>query len=355
MNIRNCIKDLKPYIPGTLKDGAIKLASNENPLGISPVAQKAIMESAGSVSLYPDGGCIKLKHALAEKHSLSPDNFIVGNGSDEVLVLITGAYIEADSNAVTSESTFSEYTFATKLFGGQMRYAPMRNGCFQLEKIASLIDKKTKIVFLCNPNNPTGTYFNEASLQNFINTIPDTTLIVLDEAYLEYTTVNDFPKSIDLISDRNNVIILRTFSKIYGLAGLRVGYGISNPSIIVDLNKTREPFNVNSLAQAAAYAALQDTEFVNQSRELNEKGKLFLYKEFEALGLPYFPTQANFIATDIGMECVSAFERLMELGVTIRPLKNFGLNESIRVTISTHEQNSLFINCLKKVIRSGTL
>lgn len=303
------------------------------------------------MSLYPDGACVKLKNALAAKYSLSPENFIVGNGSDEILVLIAGAYIEPGTNAVTSETTFSEYTFATRLFGGQMKYAQMREGCFQLDTIASLIDNNTRIVFLCNPNNPTGTYFSDSELKSFMSKVPENVLVVIDEAYFEYTTAEDYPKSLELLKNRSNVIVLRTFSKIYGLAGLRVGYGISNPAVITDLNKTREPFNVNSLAQTAAIAALDDTEFVERSRTTNGDGKKYLYEALTALGLPYFQTQANFIFTEIGVNCVTAFEQLMEMGVTIRPMIGFGHPEAIRVTIGTREQNEFFINCLKKIVK----
>jgi len=350
MKIRECLKDMVPYSPGKLKPGAIKLASNENPLGMSPKAAAALQQSIGSISLYPDGACVKLKNALSKKHNLGNINFCVGNGSDEVLVLIAGAYIEPGDNAVTSQTTFSEYTFATKLFGGTMKYAPMVDGCFQLDAIASLIDTSTKLVFLCNPNNPTGTSFSNDSLQAFMKKVPKDTLVILDEAYREYVDRSDFPDSISLLNEYDNVIILRTFSKIYGLAGLRVGYGIARPEVITDMEKTRAPFNVNSLAQAAAYAALDDTDFVKKSRAINHEGKIYLYASFDKLGLKYYKTDANFILVYINQDCVAAFETMMALGITVRPLGSFGINDAIRVTIGTPEQNEFFVRCLERVL-----
>jgi len=350
MKIRECLKDLIPYSPGKLKPGAIKLASNENPLGMSPKARETFLQAADTISLYPDGACVKLKNALAEKYTLAPGNFSVGNGSDEVLVLIAGAYIEPGDNAVTSDVTFSEYTFATKLFGGTMKYAPMNEGCFQLDAIAALIDSRTKIVFLCNPNNPTGTYFTNEALRAFMKKVPQETLVVLDEAYREYVDASDFPDSVALLKEYSNMIVLRTFSKIYGLAGLRVGYGISSTQIVTDMEKTRTPFNVNSVAQATALAAIDDTEFVTRSRAVNREGKTYLYTSFDRLGLKYYKTEANFIFVYINQDCTAAFEKLMGLGVTIRPMRSFGILDAIRVTIGTPEQNEFFIRSLKSIL-----
>jgi histidinol-phosphate aminotransferase len=350
VNIRECLKEMVPYTQGKYKAGAIKLASNENPLGISPKAREAIGLALSNVSLYPDGACTGLKSALGKKYSLLSSNFSVGNGSDEIILLIAAAYIEAGDNAITSETTFSEYAFATKLFGGSIRYAPMRNGLFPLDQIASMVDNKTKIIFLCNPNNPTGTYFSETKLVEFIKKVPTDVLIVVDEAYIEYADASDIPDSIKLLKQFQNVVILRTFSKIYGLAGVRVGYGIGNPAIILDLEKARAPFNVNSLSQVAAVAALDDNDFVKLSRNINSEGKIYLYASFERLALKYYPTQSNFILIYINQDCTAAFEKLMSLGVTIRPLKSFGLNDAIRVTVGTAEQNEFFIRCLEKII-----
>ena len=351
MKLRECLKDLVPYVPGKLKAGAIKLASNENPLGVSPKARDAMIACASKMSIYPDGGTVRLRSTLSEKLGVSPEQIIVGNGSDEVLVFIGGAYISAGDNAVTSMSTFSEYTFATRLFGGEIRYSPMVNGTFQLDAMLKLIDSRTKLVFVCNPNNPTGTYIDEAELVDFIEKVPSDVLVVLDEAYDEYVNPTRGVKSIALLNRFPNIIILRTFSKIYGLGGLRVGYGIASTAVIADLQKTREPFNVNAMAQEAAVAALEDDAFVAQSLSVNEAGKAFLYAAFDRLGLSYWKTEANFIFVNIGIDCIEAFETLMEMGVTIRPMKGFGFPQAIRITVGTAEQNAFFVDCLERILK----
>ncbi|MFQ3620784.1 MAG: histidinol-phosphate transaminase [Spirochaetales bacterium] len=352
MKLRKSLSTIVPYSPGKLKEGAIKLASNENPLGPSPKAIKRLQAMASQVYLYPDAGAVKLRDALASRLGVERENLIVGNGSDEVLCLITGAYIEEGDVAVTSEHTFSEYTFATVLFGGQMRYAPMQQGRFDLEAILNRVDGRTKIIFLCNPNNPTGTSFGEQEFLKFMERVPKEVLVVSDEAYREYVDRQDFPNTIRHLAQYPNLVVLRTFSKIYGLAGLRVGYGVGAQETISDFFKTKTPFNVNLLAQEAALAALEDEEFVQNSITSNQEGKEFLYKEFERLGLFYYPTDANFICVQVKRDSMEVFQKVMDLGVTIRPLRSFQLNDWIRVTIGTEEQNRTFIACLEKVLKA---
>ena len=305
---------------------------------------------APQVYLYPDAAAVRLREATAAKLGVKPENLIFGNGSDEVLCLIAGAYIEEGDNAVTSEKTFSEYTFATVLFGGKMKYAPMRDGRFDLGAIADLVDAGTRIAFLCNPNNPTGTVFSHRELTAFLGRVPGDVLVVCDEAYFEYTGNGDFPDSISLMEKYPNLVILRTFSKIYGLAGLRVGYGIAREEVVLDLLKAKTPFNVNILAQEAALAALEDDDFVRRSVSVNAEGKAYLYGEFRRLGLEYYPTEANFICVRVGKDCMEVFQKIMDMGVTIRPMKSFGMMDRIRVTIGTPEQNRIFIDCLEKVL-----
>ncbi|MCX7788767.1 MAG: histidinol-phosphate transaminase [Spirochaetes bacterium] len=352
MKLRKTLEHIVPYSPGTLKEGAIKLASNENPLGPSPKAIARIKEMATTVSLYPDAGVGKLRDAVAKKLGMERDNLIFGNGSDEVLCLITGAYIEEGDNTVTSEHTFSEYTFATVLFGGKVKYAPMKDGRFDLTKLLEVVDSRTKIVFLCNPNNPTGTSFGEKEFRAFMERLPSSILVVSDEAYREYVERPDFPDTLRMIPQYPNLVVLRTFSKIYGLAGLRVGYGVGSKEVIADFYKTKTPFNVNLLAQEAALAALEDEEFVKLSVETNRKGKSYLYQEFDRLGLKYYPTDANFVCVHVGRDSVEVFRTIMELGVTIRPLRSFQLNEWIRVTIGTEDQNRKFVKCLEQALRT---
>jgi histidinol-phosphate aminotransferase len=350
MKIRENVKNIKPYIPGVLKPGAVKLASNENPLGVSRVVQKAVKEYLNNIALYPDGGCVELKKKLADKYQLKPENFIIGNGSDEIFLFIAGLLIEPGDEMITSECTFSEYTFSTLMYDGVPVYVPIKDGKYQLNEFLKRLTPKTKLIFIANPNNPTGTYLKQKELASFMEKISDNVLVVIDEAYCEYVDAKDYPDAIALQKQFKNLLITRTFSKIYGLAGLRIGYAVGDAGLIDNLNKTREPFNVNAVAQVAAIAALADGNFVTKSIRNNRKGKKYLYAEFDKLGLKYFKSAANFIYVEIGIDCLEAFQKLMDLGVTIRPMKSFGQDKAIRVTIGTPEQNELFIQCLKQIL-----
>ncbi len=351
MQYREVLKNIKPYIPGKLKSGAIKLASNENPLGSSPMALQAIRKYLDKISLYPDGSCVELKAKLAKKYKLKPENIILGNGSDEIFLFIAGLLIEPGDQMVTSECTFSEYEFAVRLFGGEPVFAPIHDGRYQLKKIAEKVNNQTKVIFLANPNNPTGTYFSESELTWLLDNISPDILVVVDEAYCEYVQAKDYPDSVKLLAKYKNLLVTRTFSKIYGLAGLRVGLALGDSELIANLNKTREPFNVNSVAQIAAAAALSDKVFIMKSLKNNLTGKKYLYKELTKLGLKYYQTEANFVFVYLNMDCMQAFEKLMALGVTVRPMKSFGVNNAIRVTIGTPVQNKKFIDLLKKIIK----
>jgi histidinol-phosphate aminotransferase len=352
MRVRSILGKMSPYVPGKLQPGAIKLASNENPLGPSPLGMKAARGCIEGANLYPDGAAAALKTRIAARLSersglpIETESIVVGNGSDELIQLCAAATVEPGTNVVTSEVTFSEYTYAGTLFGGEMRYAPLKAGGFDLDAIAGLVDSKTAIVYLCNPNNPTGTYFSEKKLTAFLESVPADLPVVSDEAYIEYVTAGDYPKTIQLRKKFPNLILLRTFSKIYGLAGFRVGYGIAEPGFISELDKVRPPFNVNIVAQAAAIAALDDEDFLARSRNLVAEGKPLLYRGLEKLGLEYYPSESNFICLDAGKDCMAVFESIMAKGVTIRPLKGFGLKTWIRVTVGTKEQNKLFLDAL---------
>jgi len=346
MILRRALQDMEPYVPGRHLPGAIKLASNENPLGPSPLGLEALRDAAGQTSLYPDGACTRLVAKVAERLERAPSEIIVGNGSDEVIVLAAAAYVESGTNTVTSEHTFSEYAFATKLFGGVVRRAAMAEGQFQLEGILRLCDGATRIVWLCNPNNPTGTHFGVGALNSFLAEVSPTVRVVVDEAYNEYAVAENYPDAARLVSQHPNLLVLRTFSKIYGLAGLRVGYGVAQSQVIEDLSKARAPFPVNSLAQVAAAAALDDEDFLRRSRACNEEGKVRLMEGMRELGLEPVPTQANFVFVEVGMDGTTVFQRMMERGVTVRPLKSFGFPTAIRVTVGTAPQNEKFLECL---------
>ncbi len=353
MKVRPSLASMQPYVPGELKPGIVKLASNENPFGPSPEAIETIRRDAASVHLYPDQHAHRLRQKLAQKYSVNDNQLLIGNGSDEIMVMIAGTYLQHGSTAVTAAGTFSTYAFATLLFGGHMRTVPLAAGRFDLDGIAATIDERTDLIFVCNPNNPTGTYVNHEELARFLARIPEHPLVVVDEAYAEFVTAGDFPRSIELLAEFENLLILRTFSKIYGLAGLRVGYAIGREQVMSDLGKVKQPFNVGLLAQAAAASAIDDHEFVKTSISNNEAGRDYLYAELSRLGLPFYDTQANFICFDTGLDAAKIFHRIMELGVTIRPLTSFGMPTSVRVTIGTPEQNRLFVECLETALEES--
>ncbi|HUX14352.1 MAG TPA: histidinol-phosphate transaminase [Spirochaetia bacterium] len=350
MKVRPSVASMQPYVPGELKPGAVKLASNENPFGPSPEAIATIRRDAASVHLYPDQHAHRLRQKLAQKYSVNENQLLIGNGSDEIMTMIAGTYLQHGSTALTSAGTFSTYAFAALLFGGHMKTVPPSEGRFDLVRIAAAVDDSTDLIFVCNPNNPTGTYVSHDELAQFLGRIPEHVLVVIDEAYAEFVTAGDFPRSVELLAEFENLVILRTFSKIYGLAGLRVGYAIGREQVISDLGRVKLPFNVSLIAQAAAASAIDDREFVRASISNNDTGRDYLYAELDRLGLPYYHTQANFICFDSGFDAARIFHRIMELGVTIRPLTSFGMPTSIRVTIGTPEQNRLFVKCLETAL-----
>ena len=359
--MRSCLELIKPYVPGKpveeverelgLKD-IIKMASNENPLGPSSLAVKAMRESLEKMHIYPDGNCFYLKQALAAKLKVAPDQLIFGNGSDEILTFITLAYISPGDEAVMVAPSFSEYDFATRLVGGVPRFVPLTgdNYSYDLEAVLRAVTKKTRLVFICSPNNPTGTIVRKKELDLFVERLPENILLVLDQAYLEYVNEPEHPSGLDYIEKGHPVIALRTFSKIYGLAGLRIGYGIAPTAIISDLNRVREPFNVNAMAQAAAIAALEDSEHLDNSRNLVNKARKQLTEGLAELGLKPVPDQANFCFVDSKVDSKQVFQALLKRGVIVRTGDIFGLPTFIRVTYGTAEQNSRFLTSLKEVL-----
>lgn len=358
---RDCLELIKPYVPGKpveeverelgLKD-VIKLASNENPLGPSPLALEALQRFLERLHYYPDGNCFYLKQLLARKLGVEPGQLVVGNGSDEVLTFLTMAYINPGDEAVMAQPTFSEYEFAMRLAGGIPRYVPLAGGAFSydLEAMDGAINGRTRLVFICSPNNPTGTIVGREALGRFLDGLPPGILVVLDHAYLEYVTDPDHGTGLEWIQQGRPVILLRTFSKIYGLAGLRIGYGIAPAGIIEDLNRVREPFNVNGAAQAAALAALEDGEHLRRSLQLVEDGRRQLTEGLEKLGLAAVPTQANFVFVDIKADSRRVFTALLRRGVIVRTGDIFGYPTYLRVTIGTAEQNSRFLEALQEVL-----
>jgi histidinol-phosphate aminotransferase len=353
------IPRLKPYVPGKpieevqreygLTD-IIKLASNENPLGPSPLAVEAIREAATGVGLYPDASCYELTRELAAHWGVAPENLILGNGSDEILQFIGLAFVRPGDEVLTARPSFVRYEAAAVLNNGVLVETELRGFRFDLGAMAARLSERTRLVFIANPNNPTGTMVTRSELEWFLDRVPDHTVVVMDEAYFEYADAPDYPDSWAYARQGRNVIVLRTFSKIYGLAGLRVGYGMARPELIRLLHQVREPFNVNSVAQAAARASLKDPEQVERSRRVNREGKATLEAAFDALGLPYAPTQANFVLVDVKQDCRAVYEGLLRRGVIVRTGDIFGLPTHLRVTIGTKAENERFLRELRAVL-----
>ena len=359
MKVREEILSIKPYVPGKpiaeVKrelglDDVIKLASNENPLGPSPAGVKAACSAAPELNQYPDGACYELKEALSKHLGVASSQLIVGNGSDEVIKLLAEAFLCPGDEVILGRYTFSEYEFATGLMGGKLVVVDPKDWREDLSAMAEAVTERTRLVFVGNPNNPLGTVVAKREVDALLAKLPQDAILVLDEAYYEYVTDPDYPESIDYVKEGKNVIALRTFSKAYGLAGLRVGYGIAKDEIISALNRVREPFNVNLLAQVAAKAALEDQEHIEKSKQINEEGKAYLYAEFERLGLEYIPTEANFIMVKVGRPSREVFSELLRRGVIIRTGDIFGLDDFIRVSIGLPEENRRFISALSEVL-----
>jgi histidinol-phosphate aminotransferase len=358
--IRPNIGNIKPYIPGMPVEeaerelrisGVIKLASNENPLGPSPKALEVVNKYAKDINLYPDQNCYELNRLLAEKLDMAPENIAVGNGSDELMLLVALAYISAGDEVLISLNTFSTYEMVSRLMEASIVRINLKNYTYDLPAMAEAVGPKTKLIFVCNPNNPTGTMNTRKEMDSFMSKVPKNTIVVIDEAYGEYVESPDYPDSLAYVRDNKNVIVLRTFSKIYGLAGLRVGYAIARPEIIKYMKLVRLPFSVNRLAQIAASAGLSDTDHIKKSVRNNSEGKAYLYKELERLGVPFVKTEANFIFINLNDDADAAFIELMRRGVIVRPLTSFGMPGSIRVTIGTPEQNRKFINALAEFVK----
>lgn len=326
--------------------GLIKLASNENPLGPSPKAIQAMRDAAAQVHLYPDGNAFYLRNELAEKLGVNPDQLIFGNGSNEIIEFVAHALLGPNTNIVVSQYCFAIYPIVAHLTGAECIAVSAKNYGHDLSAMREAINDQTRIVFVANPNNPTGTLAPQKSVRQLIDTVPDHALLVMDEAYFEFL---DTP--VDLLahlSAKPNLLLMRTFSKIHGLAGLRIGYGIGHPDFIAALEKVRQPFNLNTLAQSAARAALADEEHVARTRENNSAGLRYLAKEFAMMGLETIPSHANFVLVKVG-DGQSIFEGLQKLGVITRPMGGYQLPEWIRVTVGTAEENERCVAALREL------
>jgi histidinol-phosphate aminotransferase len=328
------VKDLIPYVPGKpveelerelgIRD-AIKVASNENPLGPSPLALRALAEALFKLNRYPDGDAFYLKHKLAERLKVKPENLIFGNGSNEVIEIVARTFMKPGDEAVMGEFAFIVFPIVAQAVGAKAVISPMPNLNHNLRDMFSRITPKTRAVFIANPNNPTGTMVRRDEVEWFLDKVPEDVIVVIDEAYFDYVDDPDYPNSLDYQNLGKSIITVRTFSKIYGLAGLRLGFGVAQKEIISYMNRVREPFNVNSLAQVAAIAALEDKEHVKKSREVNRVGLEYLAQELQKLRLPFAPSFTNFILVDLGSDPISVYNALLKEGVIVRPVGGYGL------------------------------
>jgi len=331
-------------------DSIIKVASNENPFGPSPLAVAAMQKAIAGVNLYPDGNAFYLKQKLAAKLGIETANLILGNGSNEIIEFVSHALLAPGDDVVVSQFCFAIYPIVAKMFGANLKIVPAKNYGHDLPAMLKAITPKTRIVFVANPNNPTGTLAPREEVIQFVNEVPDDVLIVMDEAYIEF--LDDAVDLVPLVrmGVRKNLILMRTFSKIYGLAGLRIGYGIGNPDLIAALEKTRQPFNINSLAQAAALAALDDDEHVRKTRANNFAGLEFFRRAFHDLKLEFVPSFANFILVRVG-EGQKIFDAMQKQGVIVRPMGGYQLPEWIRISVGTPKENERCLDALKKSLR----
>ena len=364
LHIRPHVAALQPYVPGKPIEEVqrelglpadfeiFKLASNENVLGPSPLAVEAMQAAAAGVWLYPDDTCFALKNALAKHWGLASENFVLGNGSDEIIHFLGLAFLdsEAGDEVVYAHPSFVQYKAAAMIANCAYHAVPLtRDWRHDLRAMKAQINERTKLVFIANPNNPTGTTVTKAELDEFLEGLPPRVLVVLDQAYYEYVEDPQSPKGVEYIED-HNVIVLQTFSKAYALAGLRVGYGIARADLAAYLQQVRGPFNVNTIAQAAALASLSDEGQAERAYNLNQRGKEQMYAGFKDLGLTFAPTEANFILVNVERESKVVFQELLKRGVIVRTGDPFGMPHWIRVTIGTREMNERFISALREIL-----
>jgi len=359
LSVPDYILSIKPYAPGKPLEelereygieGSIKLASNENPLGPSPLAVQAILDAVGKLNRYPDGGGYDLINSISAYQGVSPENIVLGNGSDEIIAMLASALLQPGDEAILPHPSFLIYEIMVRCAGAIPVSVPLTALSINLDKIKERITPGTRMIFLCNPNNPTGTIISKRDFENFLDNIPRQVVVVVDEAYIEFVRDEDCVRSIDYLDSNLALVTLRTFSKAYGLAGLRIGYGVMPGEIAEILNRVRLPFNANSLAQIGAAAALKDEAFLKKTLEVIHKGLGFLWDSLDKMGIKYFPTQANFFLIDVGKDADEIFENMLRQGVIVRSMTSYGYPEYIRINVGLHEENVRFIQALEKVM-----
>jgi histidinol-phosphate aminotransferase len=357
---RKGILKIESYVPGKSIEEVqkefgvkrwIKLASNENLLGPSPKAIAAIRKELPSIYLYPEGPCTVLRKALAEKLGISEKTIVTSNGADNLILMIASAFVNEGEEVMMADPTFSVYTNVTQIMGGKPIQVKLKDFAHDLESMLKKVNRKTKLVFICNPNNPTGTTVSVKAFNHFLSRLPKRVIVVLDEAYGDFAEDAFYPNGLDYIKERKQVIVLRTFSKMYGLAGLRIGYALGREDLVDCLYQVRDPFPVHRLAQVAAVAALNDEDHAIRSIQFVYEGRRYLYKELDRMGLFYVPSEANFIFIDFEKDSGEIFRALLKEGIIIRPGKGWGYPTFARLTIGRMEDNRRFIKALKKVLK----
>lgn len=357
------VRGLHPYQPGKpiaelereygVTD-AIKLASNENPLGPSPCVVEALRNELSQIARYPDGAGYALKQAIAEKYTLNISQITLGNGSNDILELIARTFVAQDDEVIFSQYAFAVYPIATQAVAGKAVVVPASDWGHDLQAMLAAINDRTRLIFIANPNNPTGTWLNSAALYDFLSSVPENIPVVVDEAYFEYASdpahqIADFPNAMAWLDDFPNLIVTRTFSKAYALAGLRIGFSAAHPAIADLLNRVRQPFNANLLAQSAACVALSDDMHLARGLAINAAGVQQLYVGFERIGLSYIRSAGNFICVDVGQNAAPIYQDLLRQGVIVRPVANYGMPNHLRVSVGLPEENERFLRALSSI------
>lgn len=356
------LASLKPYPPGKpieevqrehgIKE-VTKLASNENPYGPSPLAMKAVAAHLQEMHLYPESGCYYLREKLAKRLHVAPEKLFFGNGSDEIVALMTTAFLGADTNIVCSEHTFVRYEMGAMAMGADVRRVPLKDWRHDVDALLAAITPQTRMVFIANPENPVGAAIPEAEVRRLVEGVPANVILVLDEAYYEFARVwSEYPETLPWLEEFPNVVVARTFSKAYGLAGLRVGYAVGDPEIWHVVDRIRPPFNVSRVAQEAALAALDDEAHLTRTVDGNRAGLEYLYGEFERLGLEYVPSYANFVLVDMKRPATAVYDLLLQRGVIVRPMGIYHLPEHLRMSVGLPEENKILVEALNEVLQS---
>jgi histidinol-phosphate aminotransferase len=327
----------------------VKLASNENPFGCSPLAKQAIVKELDNASVYPDGAAVELTHALAKRHGVDPDQLIFGAGSDEVILMIARAFLVSGDETIMADQTFPQYKHNAEIENAVVIEVPLKDGTHDLDAMLARVTEKTKVVWVCNPNNPTGTIVTGEEVERFLNSVPSNVLVVLDEAYCEYIDDPSFPNGLELLTRYPNVVLLRTFSKIYGLASLRIGYGIGRAEVIRSVNQVREPFNTTRFGQSAALAALSDDAFIAHCKKSNAEGLAYLNEQFQRMGLNAFPAYGNFIMVDVKHSAKEMFDALLRRGIIVRA-GHARYPTHLRITVGSREQNEKVVAALQAAL-----